>query len=75
MNSNCNKYPNSKNEIEKNKSVPVDNMLLENEIRYDIFLDKIRELKNGKVKVENVSKEEYYIDALVSFLKKDFHNA
>lgn len=46
------------------KYVPVNDILLENEISYGIFLDKIRELKNGELKAENVSKEDYYIDAL-----------
>lgn len=50
--------------VEYLKSVPVDDMLLENEISYGIFLDKARELKNGKLKAENVSEENYYIDAL-----------
>lgn len=46
------------------KYVPVDDLLLENEINYGIFLDKARELKNGELKAENISKEDYYIDAL-----------
>ena len=50
--------------IEYLKSVPVDDMLLENEISYGIFLDKARELKNGELKAENISEEDYYIDAL-----------
>lgn len=50
--------------IEYLKSAPVDDMLLENEISYGIFLDKARELKNGELKAENVSEEDYYIDAL-----------
>ena len=50
--------------IEYLKTVPVDDMLLENEISYGIFLDKVRELKGGKLNAENVSEEDYYIDAL-----------
>lgn len=50
--------------IEYLKSVPVDDMLLENEISYGIFLDKARELKNGELKAENILEEDYYIDAL-----------
>ena len=50
--------------IEYLKSVPVEDMLLENEISYGIFLDKARELKGGKLNAENVSEEDYYIDAL-----------
>lgn len=50
--------------VEYLKSVPVDDMLLENEISYGIFLDKARELKGGKLNAENVSEENYYIDAL-----------
>ena len=50
--------------IEYLKSVPVDDMLLENEISYGIFLGKARELKNGELKAENISEEDYYIDAL-----------
>ena len=50
--------------IEYLKYVPVGDMLLENEISYGIFLNKARELKNGELKGENVSKEDYYIDAL-----------
>lgn len=50
--------------IEYLKSVPVDDMLLENEISYGIFLNKARELKNGELKAENISEEDYYIDAL-----------
>lgn len=47
--------------VEYLKSVPVDDMLLENEISYGIFLDKARELKNGKLKAENeiISNEKY----------------
>lgn len=50
--------------IEYLKSVPVDDMLLENEISYGIFVDKARELKNGELKAENISKEDYYIESL-----------
>ena len=46
------------------KSVPIDDMIIENEISYGIFLDKARELKGGKLNAENVSEENYYIDAL-----------
>ena len=46
------------------KYVPVNDILLENEISYGIFLDKARELKNGELKAKNVSKEDYYIDTL-----------
>ena len=46
------------------KYVPVNDILLENEISYGVFLDKVRELKNGELKAENISKEDYYIDAL-----------
>jgi hypothetical protein len=50
--------------IEYLKSVPIDDMIIENEISYGIFLDKARELKNGELKAKNVSKEDYYIDTL-----------
>lgn len=50
--------------IEYLKSVPVEDILMENEISYGIFLDKARELKGGKLNAENVSEENYYIDAL-----------
>lgn len=50
--------------IEYLKSVPIKDMILENEISYGIFLGKARELKNGELKAENISKEDYYIDAL-----------
>lgn len=46
------------------KYVPVNDILLKNEISYGVFLDKVRELKNGELKAENISKEDYYIDAL-----------
>ena len=46
------------------KYAPVNDILLENEISYGVFLDKVRELKNGELKAENISKEDYYIDAL-----------
>lgn len=50
--------------VEYLKTVPIDDLLLENEINYGIFLDKARKIKNGKLKAENILEKDYYIDAL-----------
>lgn len=57
--------------IEYLKSVPIKDMILENEINYGIFLDKARELKNEELKAENISKKECYINALETKINRE----
>lgn len=57
--------------VEYLKSVPVDDMLLENEISYGIFLDEARKIKNGKLEAENVSKKNYSVDALETKISRE----
>lgn len=57
--------------VEYLKSVPVDDILFENEINYGIFLDKARELKNGKLKTENISKKNYSVNALETKISRE----